>query len=61
MPVLLSAYTKDRGELLTGGGEAGLAQQLDVKADLLSPFPSSPATVALNNNLPSLRGDILCA
>lgn len=39
---LMSAYTKDRGELLTGGGEAGLARllgcrrwQLNVKADLL--------------------------
>lgn len=39
---LLSAYTKDRGELLTGGGEAGAARllvcrrrQLNVKADLL--------------------------
>lgn len=66
---LLSAYTKHRAELLTGGGKAVLARLLACRGwqppgrirrlifSSASRFTSSPATVVLNNNLLSLWGD----
>lgn len=66
---LLSAYTKHRAELLTGGGKAVLARLLVCRGwpltgriwrlifSNVSRFTSSPATVVLNNNLLSLWGD----
>lgn len=70
---LLSAYTKPRAELLTGGGRAAPGRLLVCRRwyvigrmrrmifSSVSRFTSSPATVVLNNNLLSLWGGQLCA